>query len=165
MRVLDEKRIRKISKGFCWIDRRFLQEKWIYHFTTNEILYYLWLILASDRYGISFYSKEKTSTILKISIPKIDEARNGLEQKGFIVSKDDVVQILDLPVGTNHLLNAETEQISGVSTDKLSGNKNNLRADKKSKRSSDADLRPKVEANSEIAKRCILEIKKIFHRE
>lgn len=95
---IDHKRIRKITGSFSWIDHRFVTGGWIDLLSMNEILFYLWLVAVGDRNGVSFYSDEKTAARIKMSVDFICESRNGLIQKGLIVFKSGITQVLALPL-------------------------------------------------------------------
>ncbi len=53
-RVLNPDLIRKIGKGFSFIPHRFLTGGFKAALEQTEILLYLFLVLAADRYGLSF---------------------------------------------------------------------------------------------------------------
>lgn len=94
---IDYSRIRKIRGSFSQIEHRFINDRFIDVMETQEILLYFFLITVGDMKGISFYSSERISEILKISIPSIKKAREGLIKKGFIAYRDGVYQVLDIP--------------------------------------------------------------------
>lgn len=100
---IDHKRIRKITGSFSWIDHRFVTGGWIDLLNREEILLYLWLVAVGDRNGISFYSDEKTAVRIKLSVDSICESRNGLIQKGLIVFKNGITQVLALPLPQGEL--------------------------------------------------------------
>ena len=58
------RRVRKIAGSFAFIEHRFLQDGFLENLTHHELLLYFFLILAADRYGISFYSYDRICTIL-----------------------------------------------------------------------------------------------------
>lgn len=64
---------------------------------TEEILLYFFLTTVGDDRGVSFYSTERMAGILKMTVPSIKMAREGLFQKGFIAYRNGVYQVLDLP--------------------------------------------------------------------
>ena len=55
-KILDPDRVRRINGGFSFIPHRFLTDGFLASLDQSEILLYLFLILASDRNGLSFYS-------------------------------------------------------------------------------------------------------------
>jgi hypothetical protein len=62
-----------------------------------EILFYLFLILASDRNGLSFYSYDAICTFLKITADQYVEARDSLIKKDLTAFDGTLFQVLDLP--------------------------------------------------------------------
>lgn len=94
---IDHLRIRKIRGSFSQIEHRFINERFIDCMEKEEILVYFFLVAVGDSKGVSFYSSERMASLLKISIPSIERARQGLIQKGFLAYKDGVYQILNLP--------------------------------------------------------------------
>jgi hypothetical protein len=91
-----DNRIRKIQGSFSWIDHRFISKGIIDQLTPYEIYLYFWLVAVGDRYGISFYSIEKTAAKLKISADHICKARQGLIDKNLIAFKEGLYQVLSL---------------------------------------------------------------------
>jgi len=55
-KVLDPNRIRHIDGGFSFIPHRFMADGFLATLTQKELLLYLFLIIVSDRQGLSFYS-------------------------------------------------------------------------------------------------------------
>ena len=62
-----------------------------------EILLYLFLVLVSDRYGLSFYSYDAICSFLQISPDEYIEARDRLIRKDLIAFDGTLFQVLDLP--------------------------------------------------------------------
>jgi len=52
-------RIRKIQGSFAWISHSFLRNGFWSSLDHHELLLYLFLVLAADRKGISYYSFDK----------------------------------------------------------------------------------------------------------
>ena len=96
-KVLEPKRIRRINGGFSFIPHRFLTDGFLSSLSQKEILLYFFLILASDRYGLSFYSYDVICTYLELSVDEYIEARDGLTEKDLIVFDGTLFQVLDLP--------------------------------------------------------------------
>jgi hypothetical protein len=63
----------------------------------TEILLYFFLVLASDRNGLSFYSYDAICTFLKITADEYIEARDSLMNKDLIAFDGSLFQVLDLP--------------------------------------------------------------------
>lgn len=96
-RILNADRIRKIAGGFSFIPRRFLADGFLASLDREEILLYLFLILAGDRHGLSFYSYDAICTLLQIHLDEYIAARNGLIGKDLIGFDGRIFQVLDLP--------------------------------------------------------------------
>jgi hypothetical protein len=96
-RVLDPNRIRRIDGGFSFIPHRFLTDGFLSSLTQKEILLYFFLILASDRYGLSFYSYDAICSFLQITLDQYIEARDSLVRKNLIAFDGTLFQVLDLP--------------------------------------------------------------------
>ena len=94
---LVKERIRKIEGGFGFIPTRFLTDGYFLTLSQYEKLFYFFLVLASDRQGLSYYSQDKISTLLELSIDDYIEARNGLIQKSLIAFNGLMFQLLSLP--------------------------------------------------------------------
>ena len=54
--ILVPERIRHIEGSFAFIPHRFLTDGFFAALSHHELLVYLFLIMAADRYGLSFYS-------------------------------------------------------------------------------------------------------------
>jgi hypothetical protein len=50
-------RVRRIESSFAWIDHRLLRKGYLAVLTPGEQSLYLFLVLAADRHGVSFYRK------------------------------------------------------------------------------------------------------------
>jgi hypothetical protein len=91
-------RIRKIEKGFGFIPNRFLTGGFFNNFSQHEKLIYFLLVMVSDRDGLSYYSQDKMSSLLELSLDEFVEARNGLIRKSLIAFNGLMFQLLSLPV-------------------------------------------------------------------
>lgn len=96
-RILKEDRIRKIAGGFSFIPHRFLADGFLTSLTQQEILLYLFLVLAGDRYGLSYYSYDAICTLLQQNLGEYIAARDGLIDKDLIAFDGRIFQVLDLP--------------------------------------------------------------------
>jgi len=97
-KILNPDRIRRINGGFSFIPHRFLGDGFLSSLQQKELLLYLFLVIASDRHGLSFYSYDAICTLLQMSIDQYITARNGLIDKDLIAFDGTVFQVLDLPV-------------------------------------------------------------------
>lgn len=96
-RVLDKNRIRRINGGFSFMPHRFLTGGFLTALDHNEVLLYLLLVLAADRLGLSFYSYDRTCSILNLSVEQYIDARNALIKKDLIAFDGTIFQVLQLP--------------------------------------------------------------------
>jgi len=96
-RILKQDRIRKIAGGFSFIPHRFLADGFLASLEQPEILLYLFLILAGDRYGLSCYSYDAICTLLQLNLGEYIAARDGLIDKDLIDFDGRIFQVLDLP--------------------------------------------------------------------
>ena len=96
-KILDPDRIRCIQGGFSFIPHRFLTDGYLASLDPTEILLYFFLVLASDRNGLSFYSYDAICTFLKITAHEYIEARDALIKQDLIAFDGILFQVLDLP--------------------------------------------------------------------
>lgn len=96
-RVLCPDRIRKIEGGFAFLEHRFLRDGFFQSLTHQELILYLFLVLAGDRKGLSFYSYDKMCSLLCFSVDEYLLARDVLIQKDLIAFDRHMFQVLSLP--------------------------------------------------------------------
>ena len=96
-KVINPNRVRRIDGGFSFIPHRFLSDGFLASLSQKELLLYLFLILVSDRNGLSFYSYDSICSLLQITADEYIDARNALIKKDLIAFEGTVFQILDLP--------------------------------------------------------------------
>jgi hypothetical protein len=96
-KVLNPNRLRRIEAGFSFIPHRFLTDGFLSSLSQKELLLYLFLVLVSDRYGLSFYSYDSICSLLEFSCDGYIEAREGLINKDLIAFDGTIFQVLDLP--------------------------------------------------------------------
>lgn len=100
--------VRRIENSFGWVDHRLLRRGHLQRLALEDIALYLFLVLAADRHGVSYYHKEKICTILRLSWDQFESARHNLIEKGLIAfrpfTRFDVngfYQLLPLPESPN----------------------------------------------------------------
>jgi hypothetical protein len=74
-------RVRRIDGSFGWVDHRLLRNGFLAVMTHAEQSLYLFLALAADRYGVSFYRQEKIGDLL------------GLDDQAFTVARDRLIEL------------------------------------------------------------------------
>lgn len=96
-KVLDPERIRQIRGGFSFIPHRFLTAGFLAALGQKEVLLYFFLVLVSDRQGLSFYSYDAICSLLELTLDEYLEARDGLIRKDLIAFDGTLFQVLELP--------------------------------------------------------------------
>jgi hypothetical protein len=96
-RILNPDRIRKINRGFSFIPHRFLTDGFLAALDQAEALLYLFLVLAADRNGLSFYSYDCICNLLKLPLEQYIQAKDGLMEKDLIAFDGTIFQVLELP--------------------------------------------------------------------
>jgi hypothetical protein len=79
--IPDPQRLRRINGSFAWIDHRLLRNGFLAVMTSQEQSLYLFLTLAADRNGVSFYRQERIGDLL------------GFDAQAFIVARDRLVEL------------------------------------------------------------------------
>jgi len=72
------KNIRNIKGSFAWIDHRLLRNGFFQVMTHDDMVLYLFLVLAADRNGVSFYRKEKICDVVSLDFNQFEIARDRL---------------------------------------------------------------------------------------
>lgn len=101
-KVLNPKRVRKISGGFSFIPHRFILDGFLAALGQKELLLYLFLVIVSDRNGVSFYSYDAICTLLELSLDEYTTSRDSLIEKDLIAFDGTLFQVLDLPQHRPH---------------------------------------------------------------
>jgi len=96
-KVLNPKRVRQINGGFSFIPHRFVLDGFLAALGQKELLLYLFLVLVSDRNGLSFYSYDSICSLLQITVEQYITARDGLIEKDLIAFDGTLFQVLSLP--------------------------------------------------------------------
>jgi hypothetical protein len=97
-------RVRRIEGPFGWLDHRLLRQGVLQGLTLEDLGVYVFLVLAADRNGTSWYRKEKICDALGLSWDQFEEARRRLLERGLIAFEpyrpgdvNGVHQVLPLP--------------------------------------------------------------------
>lgn len=99
-KILNPDRIRHINGGFSFIPHRFLTDGFLKSLNPSQLLLYIFLILAADRYGLSYYSYDRICSLLHMTVEQYISARDGLIEKDLIVFDGTLFQVLELPATT-----------------------------------------------------------------
>ncbi|RLC01298.1 MAG: hypothetical protein DRI98_11530 [Bacteroidetes bacterium] len=96
-KIINPERIRGIDGGFSFIPHRFLLEGFLSSLNQEELLLYLFLIITSDRNGLSFYSYDIICTLLQFNLDEYIASRDSLMEKDLIAFNGTLFQVLSLP--------------------------------------------------------------------
>ena len=86
------------GQTFAFIPHRFLRDGFFVSLTPDELRLYFFLVLAADRYGVSFYGYESICSTLEVHLDRYLEARNALIDRDLIAFDGTRFQVLSLPV-------------------------------------------------------------------
>lgn len=102
--VPEPSRIRRIQGSFAWLDHRLLRDRHLERMTLVDLAFYVFLILAADRNGVSFYNKATLTKRLAIGWDEYEESKARLVERGYIAFRpfspgdvDGFYQVLPLP--------------------------------------------------------------------
>ena len=116
-KVIASDRIRRIDGGFSFIPHRFLTDGFLKTLSQQELLLYVFLILAADRYGLSFYSYDRICSLLHLTLEQYIAARDALIEKDLICFDGTLFQVLSLPSNpTQSSLRKSRRQLNGPQT-------------------------------------------------
>ena len=96
-KIINPQRLRCIEGGFSFIPHRFLTDGFLKALSQQELLLYIFLIMAADRYGLSFYSYERICALLHMTLEQYSAARDALIEKDLIAFDGTLYQVLSLP--------------------------------------------------------------------
>ena len=96
-KVLIQERIRYTGKSFCFIPHRFLTDGFLQLLTRHELALYMFLVLASDKNGLSYYGDKSICSLLSLKEQDYLFARSCLIHKDLIVYDGTLFQVLSLP--------------------------------------------------------------------
>jgi hypothetical protein len=96
-KILVADRLRRIEGGFSFIPHRFVTDGFLACLDQKELLLYLFLILVSDRYGLSFYRYDSICSLLEFTADQYLKARDILIAKDLIAFDGTIFQVLSLP--------------------------------------------------------------------
>jgi hypothetical protein len=91
-------RSRRIDgQSFAFVPHRFLRDGFLCALSADEQRLYLFLVLAADRNGMSFYHYDRICSTLEMVVEDYVDARNGLLAKDLIAFDGSRFQVLSLP--------------------------------------------------------------------
>ncbi len=90
-------RVRRIDGGFAFVPNRFLHGGFFASLSDAERSLYLFLVLAGDRDGVSFYAYDRICSVLEITPDDYVIVRNALIERDLIAFDGTRFQVLSLP--------------------------------------------------------------------
>lgn len=96
-RVLKSDRIRKTQGRFSFIPHRFLLEGFLTSLSRDELILYFFLVLASDKNGVSYYGQASICSHIHFSEADYKKARDGLIIRDLLAFDGVFFQVLELP--------------------------------------------------------------------
>jgi len=90
-------RVRRIEGGFAFIEHRFLRSGFLESLDISQLALYVFLVLVSDRNGLSYYAYDKICTLLRLNLDEYIFARDQLIEKDLIAFDGRLFQVLSLP--------------------------------------------------------------------
>jgi hypothetical protein len=113
-KIISPQRVRRIDGGFSFIPHRFLTDGFLKALSQPELLLYVFLVLAADRYGLSFYSYDRICSFLHMTLEQYTAARDGLIEKDLIAFDGTLFQVLSLPASpAQGSMNTPGRQLKG----------------------------------------------------
>jgi len=104
--VPEPSRVRRIEGSFAWLDHRLLREGHVERMTLTDLAVYVFLVLAADRTGTSWYRKDVICRKLGIDWGDFEESKARLLERGLIAFRpftrgdvDGFYQVLRVPPG------------------------------------------------------------------
>lgn len=96
-------RLRVVEKPFGWIPFRLMTDGHFAHLSDSAKLLYLFLCLAADRQGTSYYGDARIQSYFQLDFGEIQLARQELIEKDLIAYDGHLYQVLSLPPPNRHL--------------------------------------------------------------
>jgi hypothetical protein len=91
-------RVRSIGgQGFGFVPHRFLRDGFLSALTRDELALYLFLVIAANRHGVSFYGYDAICALLRMPNEDYLIARNRLIDIDLIAFDGTRFQVLSLP--------------------------------------------------------------------
>ena len=94
---INQEKIRNLQGSFAWIPHAFMRKGFWSSLSQKELLLYLFLVLVSDRHGMSYYSFDRICQMLKMHTDDYICARNELMTRELIAFDGYLFQVLSLP--------------------------------------------------------------------
>ena len=85
------------GQSFAFLPHRFLRSGFFASLPPEQLRLYLFLVLAADRNGISFYHYDSICSLLECTLEDYVATRNALIRKDLIAFDGSRFQVLSLP--------------------------------------------------------------------
>ena len=95
-RMIDVRRRRTVPSSFGWVDHRLVREGLIRKCDKGALALYLFLIVAADADGLSYYSDAKTARLLNMTEQELQKGRNELLKAGWVLWDGWLYQVVRL---------------------------------------------------------------------
>ena len=116
-KIINPQRLRCINGGFSFIPHRLKTDGFLKSLSQQEFLLYIFLVLAADRYGLSFYKYDRICSLLHMTFEQYTAARDALIEKDLIAFDGTLYQVLSLPAGpAQGSINTTERQPTGCRT-------------------------------------------------
>ena len=89
-------RLRRVPRGFGWVDHRLLKEKLVCQCSSDALALYLILVLAADGEGLSFYGDYSLCSLLGMDMQRLELARENLIYNDLIAWEKPLYQVLEV---------------------------------------------------------------------
>jgi len=97
--IVPERTRRIAGQSFSFLPHRFLRDGFLSTLSRDELALYLFLVLAGNRDGVSFYRYDAICSTLQLILDDYLAARNALIKKDLIAFDENRFQVLSLPEG------------------------------------------------------------------
>ena len=96
-RPVDPQRIRPMPRQFAPLDRRLVYQQHLGRMRPEQVILYTFLACVSDAQGLSFYSEGRICQELSMSLNGLWKARDGLIDRGLLLYRRPIYQLLEVP--------------------------------------------------------------------
>jgi hypothetical protein len=90
------------AQSYSIIDHQILHGRYLHRLSHESMILYLFLVVVGDRKGRSFYADRSITEILRLSGPKLDQARQELTSEGLISYRKPYWEVQNLPQRRDH---------------------------------------------------------------
>ena len=90
------------ARSYSIIDHQILHGGYLHRLSHDSLILYLFLVVVGDPQGRSFYSDRSITEILRVSGPKLHQAREELISEGLIGYRRPYWEVKNLPQRRDH---------------------------------------------------------------